>query len=123
MYGQLIFCFFYGLLYLASPRTAHRFVGYLEEEAVKTYTNFLKEIDEGHLPLFETQEPAKDTLKYYGLPDDAKFRDIIVAIRADEILHREFNHHLADIPGDTKIDGHRYVFRDEDETRSFDVKH
>ena len=31
--------------YLLSPKTCHRFVGYLEEEAVKTYTHLLHDID------------------------------------------------------------------------------
>ena len=33
----------YFLLYLASPRTAHAVVGYLEEEAVKTYSHALRQ--------------------------------------------------------------------------------
>jgi hypothetical protein len=36
--------------YLISPRIVHRFVGYLEEEAVHTYTRVLHEIDRGCLP-------------------------------------------------------------------------
>ena len=38
------------IAYLLSPRVVHRFVGYLEEEAVHTYTRAIHEIDEGHLP-------------------------------------------------------------------------
>ena len=33
------------LLYIISSKTAHRMVGYLEEEAVKTYTHCIKELD------------------------------------------------------------------------------
>ena len=33
--------------YLISPRTCHRFVGYLEEEAVRTYTHAINDIDSG----------------------------------------------------------------------------
>lgn len=35
--------------YLLSPKIVHRFVGYLEEEAVHTYTRAIREIDDGHL--------------------------------------------------------------------------
>jgi hypothetical protein len=44
--------FFNGLFvaYLLSPRIVHRFVGYVEEEAVHTYTRVLRELDEGKLP-------------------------------------------------------------------------
>jgi hypothetical protein len=38
------------LSYLISPRTCHRFVGYLEEEAVVTYTHAIEELERGHLP-------------------------------------------------------------------------
>ncbi len=33
--------------YAISPKIAHKFVSYLEEEAVRTYTHLLKDIDEG----------------------------------------------------------------------------
>lgn len=38
------------LTYLIAPKIVHRFVGYLEEEAVHTYTRAIKEIEDGHLP-------------------------------------------------------------------------
>ena len=40
--GVFVNCFF--IAYMISPRFCHRFVGYLEEEAVKTYTYCLKVI-------------------------------------------------------------------------------
>jgi hypothetical protein len=36
--------------YLINPNIVHRFVGYLEEEAVHTYTRAIQEIDDGHHP-------------------------------------------------------------------------
>jgi hypothetical protein len=36
-------------------------------------------------------------IEYYDMPPDATFRDMILAIRADEACHRETNHHFADI--------------------------
>jgi hypothetical protein len=36
--------------YLVSPLTRHRFVGYLEEEAVITYTRALADLDASKLP-------------------------------------------------------------------------
>ncbi len=47
MVGQLIFYNAYFWLYLFAPRIAHRIVGYLEEEAVVSYTQYLAEIDAG----------------------------------------------------------------------------
>ena len=38
------------LCYLLAPSFCHRFVGYLEEEAVRTYTRCVEDLDAGHLP-------------------------------------------------------------------------
>lgn len=113
LWTQFAFIFGYGLTYVLSPTMAHRFVGYLEEEAVKTYTNLIKEIDDGMLPLWETHPAPKEAIKYWGLSEDAKIRDVFVAVRADEVQHREFNHHFADIPKDVPIEGHKFVTNDE----------
>ncbi len=107
MASQFFFISGYGLIYLLSPTTAHRFVGYLEEEAVKTYTQIIKDLDEGKLPLWEDIDAPQDAIKYWRLNNDAKFRDVIVSIRADEVSHREFNHHFANIPKDSFIAGHK----------------
>ena len=47
MIVQMIFYNFYFFLYLFAPRTAHRVVGYFEEEAIISYTEYLKQIDQG----------------------------------------------------------------------------
>ena len=39
---QGVFVTFFSLAYLLSPHYCHRFVGYLEEEAVVTYSKLLK---------------------------------------------------------------------------------
>uniref|UniRef100_A0A915DD92 Alternative oxidase n=1 Tax=Ditylenchus dipsaci TaxID=166011 RepID=A0A915DD92_9BILA len=47
--AQGAFFNFYAFFYLAFPRTAHRMVGYLEEEAIVSYNGFAKEIHQGHI--------------------------------------------------------------------------
>jgi len=81
------------LLYLISPKTAHRVVGYLEEEAVHSYTEYLAEVDSGFCTNVEAPEIAID---YWKLPPDARLHDLIIAVRADEIRHRDVNHEFAD---------------------------
>jgi ubiquinol oxidase len=82
---------FFGL-YLVSARTAHRIVGYFEEEAVISYTLYLKEIDEGRSPNGPAPEIARH---YWKLPDDATLRDVVLVVRADEAPHRDVNHGFA----------------------------
>ncbi len=79
--------------YIFSPKTAHRFVGYIEERAVESYTNYLKEIDAGRMPNPDAPDFAK---AYYNLPENATLRDVIVKVRADEMEHRDTNHEAAD---------------------------
>lgn len=83
--------------YLVSPRTCHRFVGYLEEEAVKTYTGLLKDIEDGHLNAWATMEAPAIAKSYYKLPTDAKVYDMIKCVRADEANHRDVNHTFASL--------------------------
>lgn len=82
------------LLYLLAPKTAHRIVGYLEEEAVVSYTHYLAEIDAGRHPNIAAPRVAID---YWKLPATATLRDVVLATRADEGNHRDVNHRFADI--------------------------
>lgn len=82
---------FFGL-YLVSRRTAHRLVGYFEEEAVISYTAYLEEIDAGRAANVEAPEIAR---RYWNLPADATLRDVVLVVRADEAHHRGVNHDFA----------------------------
>ena len=97
---QFVFFNAFFAMYLLSPRACHRFVGYLEEEAVKTYTHCLKDLDEGKLKFWENKKAPREAISYYDLEDNATFRDVILAVRADEAMHRGVNHFFADLkPG------------------------
>ena len=88
--GAFYIAFF--LLYLASPRTAHRIVGYFEEEAVMSYSFYLAEIDEGRAENVTAPAIARH---YWKLPADATLRDVVLLVRADEAHHRDVNHGFA----------------------------
>ena len=90
--AQAVFYIGFFLLYLISSRTAHRVVGYFEEEAVISYTLYLKEIDEGRSP--NVPAPAI-AIHYWKLPADATLRDVVLKVRADEAHHRDVNHGFA----------------------------
>ena len=89
---QWVFYLVFFALYLISSKTAHRVVGYFEEEAVISYTNYLAEIDEGRSANVPAPAIAK---RYWGLPDDATLRDVVLVVRADEAHHRDVNHGFA----------------------------
>ena len=91
--AQGIFYAAYFLLYLISSKTAHRVVGYLEEEAVTSYTEYLDCIENGEVENVPAPPVAK---KYWDLPDNARLEDVVRVIRADEMTHREVNHCIAD---------------------------
>jgi len=89
---QWVFYLFFFGLYLVSSKTAHRVVGYFEEEAVISYTHYLAEIDEGRSENVPAPAIAK---RYWGLPEDATLRDVVLVVRADEAHHRDVNHGFA----------------------------
>jgi len=98
--AQGVFYNAFFLSYLLSPRTCHRFVGYLEEEAVITYTRAIADIDAGKLPHFENTEAPEIAVQYWKMNPGAKVRDLLLYVRADEAKHREVNHTLANLDGD-----------------------
>jgi ubiquinol oxidase len=81
------------LLYLLSPRTAHRVVGYFEEEAIHSYTEYLNDVDSGIIPNVPAPKIAID---YWKLASDSRLRDVIIVVREDESHHRDVNHGFAD---------------------------
>lgn len=90
---QGVFFNAYFLAYLASPKLAHRIVGYLEEEAVNSYSDFLKDLENGS---FENTPAPAIAIDYWRLPLDSTLRDVVVVIRADEAHHRDLNHYASD---------------------------
>jgi ubiquinol oxidase len=93
MIAQGVFYNLFFVLYLCSSRTAHRVVGYLEEEAVYSYTQYLQGVDDG---TYENIPAPQLAIDYWGLPADARLREVIVAVRADEAAHRDVNHQFSD---------------------------
>ncbi len=93
MTTQALFYNAYFFLYLFAPKTAHRVVGYLEEEAVASYTHFLEQIDAG---IQSNMLAPAIAIDYWDLPADAKLRDVVLAVRDDEARHRDRNHGFAD---------------------------
>ncbi len=98
---QMVFYNFYFFLYLLAPRTAHRVVGYFEEEAVISYTGYLAEVDAGR---HENVPAPQIAIDYWQLPANARLRDVIIAVRADEAEHRDVNHGFVDVLDARKAD-------------------
>jgi ubiquinol oxidase len=87
--AQWVFYLAFFALYLVSDKTAHRVVGYFEEEAVTSYTLYLQEIDDGRSP--NGPAPAI-AIRYWKMPATSTLRDVILVVRADEAHHRDINH-------------------------------
>lgn len=100
------------ILYLISPKTAHRVVGYMEEEAVKTYSHCIDNLDKGNLPEWSKMNATSFASDYWNLPKNAKFRDLLLAVRADECVHREVNHHFASLRKDALIENEMIYVND-----------
>ena len=100
MIAQFIFIIMYMIIFVISQRTAHRIVGYFEEEAVISYTEYLKELENGQIK----DQPAPEiAINYWNLPLHSTLKDVVKVIRDDEAGHRDVNHSFATILDGRKI--------------------
>ena len=91
--AQGVFMTFYLFMYIFFPKTSHRMIGYFEDEAVKSYTEYLELVENGSVMNIRAPKIAID---YYGLSKKARLSDLIRSVRADEMHHSEVNHSYAD---------------------------
>jgi len=92
LFSQLLFGLFYLFMYIFFTRTAHRMIGYFEDEAVNSYSEYLKMVESGKV---ENTPAPHLAINYYQLGADAKLSDLIKCVRADEQHHSETNHSYA----------------------------
>jgi len=90
--AQLVFWHFYLVMYLITPSTSHKMIAYFEEEAVRSYTEYLDLIESGEIEDVPAPQLAID---YYSMAPDAKLSDMVRCVRADEQHHSEANHRMA----------------------------
>ncbi|KAF9530701.1 alternative oxidase [Crepidotus variabilis] len=102
------------LSYLMSPRICHRFVGYLEEEAVLTYTRCIADLEAGKIPEWYVDNvPAPEiAIDYWRMPPKSTLLDVLYAVRSDETTHRFVNHSLANL--NTSTDVNPFALREPD---------
>jgi demethoxyubiquinone hydroxylase (CLK1/Coq7/Cat5 family) len=99
--AQCVFFTGFSIAYILSPRICHRFVGYLEEEAVITYTKAIQELDNGNLPLWSNMQAPPMAVKYWQMPEGHRcMRSLLLYVRADEANHRDVNHTLGSLDQD-----------------------
>jgi len=92
LFAQLIFMLFYFVLYVIDYKTAHRMIAYFEEEAVKSYTDYLRLVESGEV---ENVPAPRLAIQYYEMGSNAKLSDLIRHVRADEQHHSDVNHKYA----------------------------
>ena len=88
LFAQFLFWQFYFLVYVIDFKTAHRMIAYFEEEAVKSYTEYLNLVESGQVENIPAPQLAID---YYKMKKSAKLSDLIKKVRADEQHHSKVN--------------------------------
>ena len=88
LFAQLVFMLFYFAIYIIDFKTAHRMIAYFEQEAVKSYTEYLKLVESGEVENIPAPQLAID---YYKMKKNAKLSDLIKKVRADEEHHSKVN--------------------------------
>ncbi|EAW12194.1 alternative oxidase [Aspergillus clavatus NRRL 1] len=113
--AQGVFFNAFFIAYLVNPVICHRFVGYLEEEAVITYTREIADIEAGKLPKWENLQAPEIAVKYWNMPEGHRsMRDLLLYIRADEAKHREVNHTFGNLEWKEDPNPYVSVYRDEE---------
>ncbi|KAJ5105036.1 Alternative oxidase [Penicillium alfredii] len=96
--AQCVFFSGFSLAYLVSPQICHRFVGYLEEEAVITYSKAIADIENGFLPRWTHLKAPDMAVKYWQMPEGHRnMHSLLLYVRADEAKHRDVNHTLGNL--------------------------
>jgi len=91
--AQGIFFTFYTFMYIFFTRTAHKMIAYFEEEAVRSYTDYLDMIKTRQI----VDVPAPQiAIEYYKLGKTARLSDMVICVRADEARHAAANHKFSD---------------------------
>lgn len=100
--AQWVFFSGFSLAYLISPQICHRFVGYLEEEAVITYSKAILDLENGYLPGWEGLQAPEMAIKYWQMPEGQRcMHSLLLYVRADEAKHRDVNHALGNLDQNT----------------------
>jgi len=115
--AQFIFTVMYSIIYLVSQRTAHRIVGYFEEEAVFSYSDYLTELESGRI---KDQPAPKIAINYWNLPLHSTLKDVVRVVRDDEAGHRDVNHSFADILNGKNLSKKKTV--DKKEAKTIELK-
>tara|TARA_X000000950_G_scaffold56442_1_gene67965 strand:- start:175 stop:741 length:567 start_codon:yes stop_codon:yes gene_type:complete len=89
LFSQGVFWIFYFLLYMFFPKTAHRMIHHFEEEAVKSYSEYLEMVESG---VVENVPAPKLAIDYYRMSKDARLSDLIIKVREDEQHHSDINY-------------------------------
>jgi len=92
MFAQFFFLLFYTFFYIIASKTAHKMIAYFEEEAVRSYTEYLELIDKGEIANVPAPQLA---IEYYNLSANATLRDMVICVRDDERKHSKVNHKIA----------------------------
>ncbi|XP_047265207.1 ubiquinol oxidase, mitochondrial-like [Capsicum annuum] len=91
IFVQEAFFNFYFVLYLLSSKLTHRVIGYLEKEAIHSYTLYLNDIDHGEIKNIPTLAIAID---YWRLPKDETLKDVMSSVLMKLIIETLTISHL-----------------------------
>jgi len=67
----------------------------VQEEAVRTYTHLLSDMEDGKLPEWEGKRAPELAINYWRLHPEATMLDLVRSVRADEAHHSYVNHTFA----------------------------
>ena len=73
----------YALAFALAPRVCHAFVSTLSGLTGEALSDALLDLDAGRTPVWDRQSLPAPVLAYWGLPEGASMRSVLLVLRAD----------------------------------------
>ncbi|BDA44557.1 probable alternative oxidase, mitochondrial [Coccomyxa sp. Obi] len=89
--SQAVFAVPYMTAYLISPRACHAFVCHLSGLTGEATSDALRDLDAGTVPAWQRAPAPASAAAYWGLPEGATMRMVLLVMRADMIARSAIN--------------------------------
>ena len=80
---QVVFAPQYAVAFALAPRVCHAFVSTLSGLTGEALSDALVDLDAGKAPVWDKQNLPESVLAYWGLPENASMRSVLLVMRAD----------------------------------------
>ncbi|EIE21327.1 hypothetical protein COCSUDRAFT_48069 [Coccomyxa subellipsoidea C-169] len=89
--SQAAFALPYAAAYAVAPRACHAFVCHLSGLTGEAISGALRDLDSGSIPSWQRLPAPESAAAYWGLPEGATMRTVLLVVRADMVARSAIN--------------------------------